>query len=201
MTHYSQDGTATGIAMRATDKGREFSLIAMVQGDRRDAQIFGFMARDNGLDCGHVNIHAMPGRAFPGYCGGTGYGVDHATGTRKCYACCAQSERASMIATGRATLYLVRRSVTVAPSDTDGRPLEETAALRANPKATVMRYFVTDWAGELEFKTLPGIRHGAGGFGSQRTDAWFVGPDGFVWHAVNRGDNDIARCRRTKVKA
>lgn len=176
MTHYSQDGTATGIAMRATDRGRELSLIAMVQGDRRDAQIFGFMARDNGLDCGHINIHAMPLRAFPGYCGGTGYGIDSATNTRKCYACCAQSERASMISTGRATLYLTHEGVG------DWR--------------------VTDWPGELSFFAYDTRRsRNGGGFGSQRTDAWFVGPDGFIWHAVNRGDNDIARCKRTRERA
>lgn len=34
---YWTDGTDTGIQMRATDKGRVGSLIAMVQGDRRDA--------------------------------------------------------------------------------------------------------------------------------------------------------------------
>lgn len=34
---YWLDGTDTGIAMRATNKGRIDSLIAMVQGDRRDA--------------------------------------------------------------------------------------------------------------------------------------------------------------------
>lgn len=37
--HYWYDGTATGIEMRAADKGRSDSLIAMVQGDRRDAAI------------------------------------------------------------------------------------------------------------------------------------------------------------------
>lgn len=36
---YWLDGTATGIGMRATDKGRIDSLIAMTQGDRRDALI------------------------------------------------------------------------------------------------------------------------------------------------------------------
>jgi hypothetical protein len=34
---FEHDGTATGIAMRATERGREASLIAMVYGDRRDA--------------------------------------------------------------------------------------------------------------------------------------------------------------------
>lgn len=34
---YWLEGTSTGISMRATDKGRIDSLIAMAQGDRRDA--------------------------------------------------------------------------------------------------------------------------------------------------------------------
>lgn len=42
--HYWYDGTSTGIAMRATDKGRIDSLIAMVQGDRRDALIMDGLA-------------------------------------------------------------------------------------------------------------------------------------------------------------
>lgn len=36
---YWLDGTSSGIEMRAADKGRSDSLIAMVQGDRRDAAI------------------------------------------------------------------------------------------------------------------------------------------------------------------
>lgn len=36
---FHTDGTDTGIAMRATEKGRSDSLIAMVQGDRRDALV------------------------------------------------------------------------------------------------------------------------------------------------------------------
>ncbi len=42
---YWTDGTATGIAMRAADKGRTDSLISMVQGDRRDALVMDRAAR------------------------------------------------------------------------------------------------------------------------------------------------------------
>lgn len=37
MPHFTKDGTDTGIQMRATERGRSGSLIAMIQGDRRDA--------------------------------------------------------------------------------------------------------------------------------------------------------------------
>lgn len=135
------------------------------------------------LDCGHEPT-PQKGSAC-----GTGYGIG-SDGKTRCYACCADKERADMIATGRATLYLVKR-LPIDPS-----------------KAFAFRYHVTDWPGLLSFETLArsGAYEGAkvsrngGGFGSQRTDAWFVGPGGYVWHAVNRGDNQIARCHRTKEK-
>lgn len=134
------------------------------------------------LDCGH------PRTPRPAGAGGTGYGVHK--GRTACYACCADLDRAEMIATGRITLYL-------------GRRLEST------PKAFAFRHLVANWPGSLSFECLsrPGTYEGVkrssrgGGFGSQRTDAWFVGPDGYVWHAINRGDMDLARCRRTKERA
>jgi hypothetical protein len=121
------------------------------------------------LDCGHTpSAHSSMT---------TGYGTDE-HGKRQCYACCAERERARMIETGRATLYLV------------------------GPKAGQINMRVTDWPGHLEFIAW-GLQRSprGGGFGAQRTDAWFTGPDGYVWHAVNRGDNQIARCKRTKEKA
>lgn len=119
-------------------------------------------------DCGHT-IPALPA----GHCGGTGYGTDPETGRTACYACCAERERAAMIATGRAVLYLDELDV-------------------------------TDWPGLLRFPIVERHNHarGTGGFhGAQRTDAWFHGPDGHVWHAVNRGDMQLARCRRTAQRA
>jgi len=128
-------------------------------------------------DCGHLPTAQAPGAL------GTGYGVDSA-GKTACYQCCADKERAAMIETGRATLYLVRKK------SPDGKEFD------------IFTRHVTDWPGLLEFRCRE-VRHypRAGGFGSQRTDAWFAGPDGYVWHAVNRGDSDIARCRRTKERA
>jgi hypothetical protein len=132
------------------------------------------------LDCGHVNTRAPK----PGECGGTGYArIKHESGAeqRICYDCCAVRDRLDMLATGRAVLYLVGRVDNV----------------------HVTTHVVTNWPGTLEFKCFPRVvrRPGAGGFGAQRTDAWFIGPDGFIWHAINRGDMQLARCKRTKEKA
>lgn len=124
------------------------------------------------LDCGHPRgLHSGMS---------TGYGTDD-KGRRSCYACCADQDRAYMIEHGRITLYLVRTA-------------------RENLHSVSE---VTNWPGSLRFLCFPALNVSkrGGGFGSQRTDAWFRGPDGFVWHAVNRGDNQIARCKRTKEKA
>jgi hypothetical protein len=126
------------------------------------------------LDCGHE-----PSKHGPHT---TGYGVT-ADGKKHCYACCAAQDRAAMIRDGVATLYLVTRDVPASYGSGVSR-----------------QHFVTNWPGSLRFRTIgaPVKAPRGGGFGSQRTDAWFRGPDGKVWHAVNRGDMDIARCRRLK---
>lgn len=127
------------------------------------------------LDCGHAPT--------PTEGPGTGYGADGNTGKRSCYACCADIERAFMIEHGRTTLYLIRRQ------SADGKDYD------------IFTRHVSDWSGHLSFRCIE-TRHypRAGGFGSQRTDAWFNGPDGHVWHAINRGDMQIASCRRTKKR-
>jgi hypothetical protein len=105
----------------------------------------------------------------------TGYGVDD-SGYRYCYDCCAARDKADMIEKGRATLYLVDRQASAG-----------------------IKFTVQNWPGSLCFpvRGYKQSRRG-GGFGSQRTDAWFTGPDGKQWHAINRGDMQIARCRRLK---
>jgi hypothetical protein len=113
--------------------------------------------------------------------GGTGWARTPG-GRTVCYGCAAARERRAMIRTGQATLYLV------APSG----PLPG-------------RWQVTNWSGTLEFPAR-GIREGRHRtpFGwrpyVRRLDAWFNGPDGFIWHAVSRGDMDIARCKRTRER-
>ena len=106
---------------------------------------------------------------------GTGYGTTPA-GERHCYACCADDDRASMVATGRATLYLTSR---------DGENV------------------ITNWPGSLTFKAGA---HWTGRHNmwaaSKVTFVRFIGPDGAVWAGRQIGDfNDILHCRRTKLRS
>lgn len=128
------------------------------------------------LDCGHpIGPHSPIA---------TGYGTDPDTGKRICFQCCADLDRAAMLRDGHITLYL---------SEYTGGSL----SVHSNRD----RARVTNWPGSLSFPVHALKRSPrGGGFGSQRTDAWFRGPDGYVWHAINRGDSQIARCKRTKEK-
>lgn len=99
----------------------------------------------------------------------TGYGTDK-EGRKHCFKCCATLDRAEMQQTGRFTGYLT--------FDGDA-------------------WSVSNWPGSLRY-VCTGARKSAHNIGRIRIDAWFVGPDGHVWHAVNIGDSQIARCRRTR---
>lgn len=119
---------------------------------------------DTILDCGHVPTPDAHGI-------GTGYGRDAADGRTYCYACCADRERARMVESGRATLYL----------------------------STATRE-ITDWPGMLRFRALS-IRKGRHNIARTRYDVGFVGPDGQPWHGVQYGDNtEIIHCKRVKAR-
>lgn len=92
-------------------------------------------------------------------------------GKRHCFACCGELDKQAMIETGRTILYL------------------------AGNKAT-------NWPGTLSFPVVitGQSRHG-GGFNSPRVDFRFKGPDGAIWSGVNRGDQQAASVRRTKLKS
>lgn len=124
------------------------------------------------LECGHgESQHSEITR---------GYGMD-ADGNRYCYACCSDRERAAMVQTGRATLYLT----------IDTRTDHETG------HRTTWGYAVTDWHGTLRFPALY-VRTGRHNMAGTRRDFEFAGPDGFRWVGVQYGENsDIAHCRRT----
>jgi hypothetical protein len=107
-----------------------------------------------------------------------GYGID-ARGRKLCFACCADDDRFYATRDGRWTGYLTCR-----PDASTGR----------------QRWTVSNWPGSLVFQ-VESRREGSHNIGRTRHDAWYTGPDGYVWHAVNIGDNDIARCRRTARKA
>lgn len=101
----------------------------------------------------------------------TGYGTAP-NGDRHCFECCAEVERARMVETGRADLYL-----------TDGEVRDWPGKLR------------------FAARNVSRSQHRAFGRYVPRVDADFTGPDGYVWHATVRGDMDLARCKRTKRKA
>lgn len=120
------------------------------------------------LDCGHA---PSPHSDFT-----TGYGQD-AQGRTHCYACCAENDKASMIETGRATLYLTREQ-------------PDAAAAPA--------WYVTNWPGSLRMHAF--VRKGRHNMAGKRYDVWFTGPDGKDWHGVTYGDNtQICHCRRLKA--
>ena len=123
------------------------------------------------LDCGHEPSEHLPIT--------TGYGRD-AEGRTFCYECAARMDRESMIETGKATLYLVER-----PSGILGT---------FDP----VRRFITNWPESLEFP-IGRFRKGKHSIARTRYDAWFTGPDGKQWHAVQYGENtQIAHCQRVK---
>ena len=105
---------------------------------------------------------------------GTGYGKNKA-GEKICYECCAIADRADMIATGKATLYLA----TKAEHSTYGRAI------------------VSNWPGTLQFSGRYSV--GRHNIARKRYDVAFRGPDGFMWSGRKYGDNtQICHCRRTK---
>lgn len=133
------------------------------------------------LSCSVCGQHCKRGDSI-----GAGYGTDE-NGARLCYSCCAERDRAYMAEHGKHDgLYLVVNREHQAPAvgmcGTGGAP-----------------YYVTNWPSTLRFPVY-GVRqswHNLAGRNGRR-DFWFNGPDGFVWHGVNIGDQDLARCRRTK---
>ena len=115
------------------------------------------------LDCGHApSAHS----SFT-----TGYGTDK-HGKTFCYACCAENDKAQMVADGKTTLYMVK---------------DDTGNTR-----------ITNWPNSLSFP-VGHVRKGRHNIARNRYDAWFTGPDGATWHAVQYGDNtQIAHCKRVK---
>lgn len=109
-----------------------------------------------------------------------------------CYQCCADSERARMIETGRATLYL---SFTWGTRTVEGKHGERRHAFGRYTACTV-----SDWAGKLSFIGRMHIGHH--NMARVRYDVTFTGPDGKAWRGTTYGDNtQICHCRRLKGRA
>ena len=123
--------------------------------------------RESLLDCGHP---PSPHESFT-----TGYGTD-SSGKTFCYACCAETDKRSMIETGKATLYLTLDAVYVGHA----------------------RGKVSNWPSSLEFPVRY-VHEGRHNIAGKRYDIWFDGPDGSNWHGVQYGDNtQVCHCKRIK---
>lgn len=100
----------------------------------------------------------------------TGYGRDKDGGI-VCYECCAKWDIEQMTTTGKHCLYLTKRA--------DG-------------------YYVSNWPASVEIKCYYG-KKGDHNIARCRYDVWFHGPDGYVWHGVQFGDNtQVCHVKRTK---
>lgn len=113
--------------------------------------------------------------------GGTGYAdrkiSDYGPDGKVCDACYAEWQEAYMREEGKIDLYL---SAAIGLSRTGWK--------------------VTNWPGTLSFSAeVRRSDHNIAGKNGRR-DVWFDF-DGYVWHGVNIGDNQILRCKRTKKRA
>jgi len=110
--------------------------------------------------------------------GGVGYAEFPGVG-KICYDCCARMDAQSMVEQGQTVLYLTDRKI----GEGDWK-----------------EWYVTNWPGTLEFRCIqsPNIsKHNIAGI---RRDVWFTGPDGYMWHGVAFGDNQLTRCKRMKKR-
>jgi len=101
----------------------------------------------------------------------TGYGTDPDTKERHCFPCCGVKDKETMVRDGKYYLYL---------------------------KSGAYPWSVSNWPGTLKFNVCANSegRHNMTG---KRYDVWFNGPDGFIWHGTQYGDNtEVCHVKRTK---
>jgi hypothetical protein len=116
-------------------------------------------------DCKRKITHTTP-HSY----GAVGYGV-FKDGRKVCYDCCAIRDKAEMVKTGKAVLYLAKG---------DGW------------------YKVTNWPGTMAYRVFRYSR-GKHNIAGTRIDVWFTGPDGECWWGVVYGRNTmLCHCRRVK---
>lgn len=107
---------------------------------------------------------------------GTSYAISDKG--KVCYDCCAKSDRKYMRNNDRIDLYLKK----------------------GNMSGNHQRYQIINWPGTLVFQVNyhKDGKHFIPGYGTvQRIDVWFQFEDQ-KWHGIQRGDNDICRCRKVK---
>lgn len=135
--------------------------------------------------CSHCNQEIVPPELVNGF-GGTGFAED-AQGNIICYACCAIRDKADMLESGKAVLYLTQKFEQFRmPSRTSRRGY-----------AAVGEFEIINWPGTLKFRT-DAMHVGAHNLAGRRYDVWFD-VDGESWHGVQYGDDtQILHCRRLK---
>ena len=105
--------------------------------------------------------------------GGTGYAINHLTGQKVCYDCCAEQDRKFMRDHKKITLYLTREG---------------------------FYSKITNWPGTLKLDCT-GCRTGRHNIAGTRYDVWFVF-EGYYWHGVQYGENtQLCHCKQTKQKS
>jgi hypothetical protein len=117
--------------------------------------------------------------------GGTGYAIK-ADDSKVCYDCCAIADKAHMLATGKAMLYLSRDA---------GGIQHGNFPFNQQPDKPV--WTVGNWPGSLKISAF--VKVGRHNIAGSRYDAWFTGPDDKQWHGVTYGDDtEICHCKRIK---
>lgn len=100
-----------------------------------------------------------------------------------CYECCGEIDRDYMLEQGKITLYLTCE------------PTWKERSLEGRKQAGI----VSNWPGTLKFTCR--TRVGDHNIARYRYDCWFTGPDGYIWHGIQYGDNtQICHCKRTKER-
>ena len=116
--------------------------------------------------CAVCNAAFVATKFTPGY-------ATRTDGTKICYECAGKADKANMIATGKATLYLTA----------DGG-----------------QWSISNWPGTLKIHCSMSPKKSRHNIAGSRYDVWFQGPDGATWHGVQYGDNtQLLHCKRTKA--
>ena len=111
-----------------------------------------------------------------------------------CFDCCADIDRQSMIDTGNSKHLPLYLSV-------HGRYLKPLPVSQ-QAKVQYFKGVVTNWPASLSFNCDVKLTRGGHNIAGTRYDVWFNGPDGYIWHGVNYGENTmVCHCKRTKQKA
>ena len=109
---------------------------------------------------------------------GTGYACNEDK-SLICYNCCGENDKKEMLEKGKITLYI-------------SGPSQEGSL---SPY-----YKISNWPGTLSFKA-PGFHIFKNNWGYKCIDAWFKGPDGFIWYGRHTGkSHGLINVRRTKQK-